>query len=195
MKFFYLYITTILLFLWTCSTGVELSEPPGYIKVTVSPMNSDTTLTIVNTTYGIDPADDFRLEFAEGKAFQDSIFFILYSRPTTFNEEDIELNILSSNTDIYEQKTVFNSYLPDGRYTSLDFIIRPSDFRLDGFEIPLITESGQPLKIELPVNYTVNSNDTTHVALRINVVESIKRFKDTFLFDPMIEVEGVYVYD
>lgn len=172
-----------------CSTGVELSDPPGFVKIYFQPSSTDTAITIVNTRYQIDPEDVFDIQISEGKMYQDSIFYILYEDLNTFNENDIDIDILEGN-ESFTKQLVFESFLPVGDYSRLEFVLNATLFRLDGFEVPVVTENGRPLLIQLDENFQITESDTTSITIQLDVVSSIQRFRDTYLFDANTTIIG-----
>lgn len=187
MKKLALITVTIILsvFLLGCSTGVETSDPPGVLKVYLQPSEADTNLTIVNTNYTIDPKDEFMIQVSEGKAYQDSTFFILYRNLDTFTERDIVRDLLSGvNNENYERQLIYETYLPVGVYSKLEFFLSSSLFQLDGFEVPVVTPTGQPIPIKKEEEFSIFENDTTSIYLEIEIVESVTRYRDTYVFDP-----------
>ena len=179
----FLVLTLALSFIYIgCSTGVELSDPPGIIKVYFRPSSTDTAITIVNTHYQIDPDDVFDIQISEGKMYSDSVFFILYETLNTYNENDVDLDLLEGDQS-YQKQLVFESFLPAGDYTRLEFVLNASLFRLDGFEVPVVTENGRPNLVQMEEQFRVTESDTTSITVQLDVVSSIKRFRDTYLFD------------
>lgn len=179
----------------SCSTGVEPSPDPGILRVVLQSDPADTTIVIVNNTYGVSVVDSFGVTIFQGKAYHDSIFSTLYRTPESTRQEDLNYNIAELENGGYKKITIFESYVPPEKYQRIQFGIQANILKLLGFILVEIeSPPGASKFINLESEFQVQENRITEVTVQISPFKSIQRYRDSYQFFPQMKIIGVVNY-
>lgn len=174
-----------------CSTGVEPSPDPGVLRITLESDPTDRSLVIVTDPVEVSTGDQFDLTVFQGKAFMDSVFFVLFNHPGTNQQQDQIVNILEQEGDGYASHTIFESYLPPGSYTRFEFGLSTNEFRIASFTIPVRMSPSTTVLQEFSTEFDIVAGRTTEIIVRIKPLQSVKRFRNQFLFEANLDVTDV----
>lgn len=190
----YFYVIWVLVFLMVgCDTGIEDSPDPGILRITLESDQSDTTIIIVRDTLTVSYEDIFRIKIFQGKAFQDSMYGVLYDTITSNSQIEKYYNLIRRENNQYVRFTIFESFLPPFNFNKVSFGIDATSLKLKNFDlIEVVTPSNY--FIELPVDFNVSGNGLTEVNVRVAPFKYIERYKDIYIFAPEMEVIGVNYY-
>ena len=179
------------LFFLGCSTGVSTSPDPGIVRVTLQSDPADTTITITGRTVSVAPTDSFGVTISQGQVYSDTLFANLLKSLDSYRMEDGIYNVLRRENGTYTEFVIFEYFVPPGEYDQIQFGATASLLRLGAFNIPVaLPDSAGPL-VTLDVDFTVEEGSTTEIKLRIKPLESVERYRDTYLFDRQFEVVAV----
>lgn len=171
-----------------CDTGMEPSAKPGIIRINLQADPADTTIVIVPKTYTASQVDSFGITIFQGKAFNDSLFSILYKNTRATQQQDIDYNITALENGKYKKLTIFESHVPPGDYDRIQFGIRANYLLLLKFiEIKVETPEARRF-LTLAQNFKVFENRITEINLQISPLQSVQRYRDTYQFIPDLKV-------
>jgi hypothetical protein len=96
----------------------------------------------------------------------------------------------------YPKYTVFETYIPPGQYDSLQVGLSPApspfDFvRIGAMEIPVELPPDEGVLMNFNCEFTVHEDDTTEIVLEIEPLESVRRYRDSYLFYRDIKVTDI----
>jgi len=185
-----------------CGTGVEDSPDPGIVRITLQSDPSDTILVERSDTFSVSTKYDavFVLKVFQGRVYRDNNFAVLYPSLTSYRQEDLTYNIIQiDSSNNYKRFTVFESYVPPGDYTKLEFGISPSsDNNLKivansgkKFENPVELPPGEKLLVGFDQDFIVYSKKVTQINVQVSPFQSIKRYRDIYLFYRIMKITGV----
>ncbi len=178
-------------YLYNCS-NIENSPDPGILRVTLFSDSTDTTIIIVTDTFTVGLEDSFGVTIFQGKVYQDSAFAVLYPTLRSYKQEDIVYNIIKREGKQYVPFVIFESYVPPQDYNRVKFGIKPTVLKFSNFdEIKVESPQDSSEFVELYRPFTVFENKVTEVKIRIKPFQSIYRYRDTYLFDPIMEIVDV----
>lgn len=181
----------LLINLVACSTGIEPSPDPGTLRITLESDPTDRSLIIVTDPVEVGTEDQFDLTIFQGKAFRDSVFFVLFNHPATNQQRDQIINILEQEGDGYASHTIFESYLPPGGYTRFEFGISTNEFRVASFTIPVRLSPSTTVLQGFSTQFDIEPGRTTEIVVQIKPLQSVKRFRNQFLFEANLDVIDV----
>jgi hypothetical protein len=137
--------------------------------------------------------DVFLISIWLGKVYQGNTYGVLYPSLESTGQPEIEYNLIERGNHQYQRFTIFESHVPPFQYNLVEFIIDSRSLKLEGIaEITVITPDS--FYIRLPVNFEVRSNGLTEVNVQVSPFKYITRYRDTYLFQPEMEVVGVNYY-
>ncbi|MDZ7338839.1 MAG: hypothetical protein ONB30_09890 [candidate division KSB1 bacterium] len=174
-----------------CDTGVEVSPQPGILRVTLQSDPADTSIVIVKDTVRVAEGDSFGVTVYQGKVYNDSAFALLYTNPRAYQQQDVVYNIIKRVGGQYHKFTIYESHVPPFSYDKITFGMTPRILRLGTFEIPVKAPTDISPFVELPVALHVEENGVTEVEVRIRPFRSVRRYRDSYLFIPDVEVVAV----
>ncbi len=199
-----------------CRTGVEPSPDPGIIRVTMKSAENDTLLIILGDTVKFSRVDHFDVIFSQGRLYQKNKYADLFTDLSIDRNNSDTINILQRawldgrlitptdpvfDVEAYKSKYVGSKvlewYVPPGTYDKLQFnfkgieifVARPRQFRT-----PLQLAEGVTSVMNFNHTITVSAGRVTEVNLEILPFQSIRRYKDSYLFDRKVSVAGVQNY-
>ncbi len=202
--------------LWSvqgCRTNVEPSPEPGVLRITLKGADSDTTIIIQSDTSRFSRWDKFDVIVAQGRAYQGSdASAYIYNNVTSERKGSDTVNILGrewlngipitiQDTTVitaansrFRQHVIFDSYVPPGNYTKISLSITASEMEIfvpKHYLNPVSLPPGVAPNMEFPASFTVNEQGVTEVQLEIRPYESLRRYRDQFLFERKVVVTRV----
>jgi len=174
-----------------CDTGVEVSPQPGILRITLQSDPADTSIVIVKDTVRVAEGDSFGVAIYQGKVYSDSAFALLYVNPRAYQQQDVTYNIIKREGGQYHKFTIYESHVPPFSYDKITFGMTPRILRLGTFEIPVKAPTDVSPFVELHAQFHVEEKGVTEVELRIRPFRSVRRYRDSYLFIPDIEVVSV----
>ncbi|HFE64678.1 MAG TPA: hypothetical protein ENK14_09745 [Caldithrix sp.] len=185
-----IFIALICLLFFACSSGIEFSPDPGILRITLESDQADTTITIVTDTLTVSDNDVFRITIFQGKVYQDSTFTVLYPTIESNSQEERAYNLITRENHQYQKFTIFESYVPPFKYNKIQFGLDSDFLKLRNFDkIQVVTPNNFFLILE--TDFEVHENRMTEVNLRVSPFENVVRYKDTYIFAPIMEVVGI----
>ncbi|MBU1678736.1 MAG: hypothetical protein KJ799_16910 [Bacteroidetes bacterium] len=199
-----------------CNTGVEPSPDPGIIRITMKSAEVDTLLVILGDTVKFSRVDHYDVIFSQGRLYQGNNYADLFTDLSIDRINSDTINILQrawldgrlitptdSVFDVeafqsrYVSSKVIEWYVPPGAYDKLQFnfkgievfVARPRQFRT-----PLQLAEGVTPIMNFNQTITVNAGHVTEVNLEILPFQSIRRYKDSYIFDRKVSVASVRNY-
>lgn len=196
-----------------CSTGVEQSPDPGIIRVTLKSADNDTLLVILGDTVKFSRVDYYDVIVSQGRLYQGNKYADLYTDLSINRNSSDTINILqrawldgrlitpadpvfdvATSKSKYVGSKVIEWYVPPGTYDKLQFnlkgieifVARPRQFRT-----PLQLDEGVSPIMNFNQIITVNEGRVTEVNLEILPFQSIRRYRDSYLFDRKVSVASV----
>jgi len=154
--------------------------------------------------------DKFAILYTTPKSYmqEDSVYNIFKQNTSQADLKIIAGKLDSSKVNIntlsadYTEYTIFESFVPPGNYDKIRFGVNvPTD--LTKSRVTLISIKGKvtPIPLELPpdedilkeflVDFKVEENKTTQINIIINPFKSISRYKDSYRFSRVMEVNSV----
>jgi hypothetical protein len=176
-----------------CDPNIEDSPEPGILRVTLESDPTDTTIVIVTDTLTVSDGDVFFISIFQGRSYQDSTWGILYPSIESYQQQELFYNLINRENNEYLRFKIFESHLPPMAYDRIQFGIDSRYLKLRNFdEITVITPNNYYLT--LPVNFEIRENGVTEVNVMVAPFKYIERYKDTYLFQPEMEVVSVNYY-
>ncbi len=174
-----------------CTTGVESSPLPGVLKITLQSNPNDTMIVVISDTLVVGEEDYFGNVIFQGRVFSGDHYAFLFPDKDKPQQEDKTYNIIERINGEYTQYTIFESYVPPGEYDAIEFGITGDLVELGYFEIPIKMPEGESPKQKLEHTFTVEENRTTEVNIQLSPFESVTRYRDSYLFRPVLEITNV----
>lgn len=176
----------------SCNTGIKDSPDPGILRITLESDQADTTVIFVTDTFTVSDRDTFLIEIFQGKVFRDSAFATLYSSVSSNDITAKRYNLLIRENHQYQKFTIFESYVPPFAYNSIQFGLNSLSLKLLGFD-KIIVNTPPDFFLNLPANIEVRENHVTEVNVRVSPFKSVERYRDTYIFEPDMEVINVTI--
>ncbi len=185
-----IFLLTIAFLFSTCDSGIENSPAPGIVRVTLESDPSDTVIIIVTDTLTVSDDDIFWVSIFQGRVFRDDTYGILYPRLESTRQEEKFYNIIWRQGGQYQRFTIFESHLPPQSYNKIEFGVDSRFLKLKNFDlIDVITPDNYFIK--LPADFEIKSNKVTEVNIRVKPFKSVTRFRDSYIFQPEMEIFDV----
>ncbi len=210
--------------IFQCSTNVENSPDPGIVRVTIQSNPDDTFITIIGDTFQVSDADTFKVNFFQGKIYNNEKYALLYTDIKSYTTEEVAFNVFEREDNTYKKFVIYESYALPQSYNRLQIGIK--EYRIPGHSNGKITisrndtsyvtdENGDTIYVNIntttftnPVNlpadavslmdfeqqFEVKENKVTEIMLQIDPFRSLQRFKDSYLFIRQVRVTGVKYY-
>ena len=176
-----------------CNTGIESSPDPGILRVTLHSDPADTVIIIVNDNITVGEDDEFIISIYQGRSFADSTYGILYPEIESYRQEERYYNLIERENNQYVQFNMFESHLPPMSYDQIEFGIDSEYLKLQNFDqINVITPPSY--FINLPLDFEIQKNRTTEVNVQVSPFKYITRYRDTYIFQPEMEVIAVTMH-
>ena len=174
-----------------CDSGVGTSSEPGILSIVLQSEPSDTSVIIVVDTLSVAPTDSFGVTIFQGKAYDDSVYAILYTDLRSTQQEDIVYNIIKIENGEYKKFTIFESYVPPGEYNKIHFGLKSSILKFSGFDEITVETPDEFRYVDLFSDFSVSENKVTEINVQISPFKSISRYKDTYHFNPEVDIISV----
>ncbi len=209
-------VLVVVCFLHGCTTGVEPSPEAGIIRVTLKSDDADTVLVILGDSTRFSRVDWFYVVVSEGRLFKGANYADLYRTPSLERISSDTVNLLQRQwldgrlvtpsdplfeipayQTRYAKKTIFEWYVPPGSYDRLQFGLTGIEVFVAiprRFRNPLERPKGVSRILNFPSPITIESGKTTQIDMEIYPFRSIRRFRDSYLFDPQINIERVKIF-
>lgn len=175
-----------------CNTGVEESPQPGIVRVTLQANPADTTILILTDTVRVTDRDSMGVTIFQGRIFSGVKFATLFRSVTSYRAEDITYNVLKRDIGMYKTYVVYESSVPPGDYTNLQVGVTAALLNLrDVAPIQLQLRPDDPLLLDFDIGFRVSENRVTEIALQIDPLQSLTRYRDLYYFERRMRVLGV----
>lgn len=194
IKQYFYCLTAVAVFFASCSTGINRSEAPGILRVTLQSDPADTTITIMGNEYRVDSASVFNVNIFEARAYIGENYTFLVPRISDYRDDGKVYNILEMENDSYKQFTIYESYVPVDDYTRLQFGLTASAMKIGDYQIPVQLPPDKELLIDLVSNFHVAENETTEVNIYLAPFRSVRRYRDIYLFDRIVDIVSITRY-
>jgi hypothetical protein len=203
----------LIISMYGCSTGVESSPEPGIIRVTLKSNEADTLLIILADTIQFSRVDHFDVLVGRGRLYRGENYADLYVAPNMERISASIVNILQRawldgrwilptdtmfNVDAwksrYVSQTIFEWYVPPGKYDNLQFSITGIEVRVvrpREYKNPMELEAGVSPVMNFPYPIEIKEGQTTEINMEILPFQSIRRYKDSYIFDRKISIVSV----
>ena len=188
---------TFILLLISCNTGLEPSPEPGLLRVILHQAPGDTSIVVARDTIYSRNGDSLQTSIFQGRAYIDTIWATLYEDTTEVLARDHEYNLLDKGDGDFKKFVIFQTLLPPGKYTKLQFGITAERMLLTygyaygGVRIPMEHSPNADLIQEFQKDYAIESGRVTEIEVQIKAFDSVNRFKDLFYFNPQLEVVDI----
>ncbi len=182
------------LLLSNCATDIQTSPEPGVLKVILYSDPADTQIVILSKKFTVSESDYFGVTVFQGKVFSGEKFAFLYKDKMSYRQEDVTYNIIERKGGKYREFTIFDSYVPPGDYTSLQFGLNSNQVKIGYLEIPVKLPTGDSPIRKLEQNFTVNENEITEIKVQISPFQSVKRYRDSYQFMPELKIVEINHY-
>ncbi len=187
----FLHLLFILLLL-NCDTGIEPSPDPGILRITLQSDPTDTFIVIVKDTFVVAEKDSFGVTVFQGRAYSGDTYAILYPTLTSYKQQDRIYNIIRREKARYRQFTIFETYVPPGRYHRIQFGLKAHTLKLKNFdEIKVEAPANANPIVTLSVDFRVEQDQITEINLYIKPFQSVQRYRDIYQFIPRLEIVRV----
>ncbi len=190
----------VFLILPACDSGIEPSPDPAILRVTLESDPADSVIIVAEDTMYASDGDSMQITVFQGKAYSDTNFAVLYQNLEEFFAEDHKYNILRRENGEFKRYVIFESYIPPGDYTKLQFGITAEymlltyGYFIGGIGIPMRSPPGMNLLVDLETDYTMKEGRTTEIRLMLKPFQSVDRYRDILRFVPQLNVEEVKNY-
>ncbi|HOX87335.1 MAG TPA: hypothetical protein PKW76_14050 [bacterium] len=174
-----------------CTTSVEPSPMPGILTITLQSNPQDTLIVIIRDTLIVGPEDYFGAVIFQGRVFSDKNYAFLFNEKDNPRQEDKTYNIIERIDHEYTKYKIFESYVPPGSYDRIQFGIKGDLVKLSYFDIPVKMPEGESPTQTLEADFNVEENKRTEITVQISPFESVARYKDSYLFRPVLEITDV----
>ncbi len=178
----------------SCATDIQTSPDPGVLKVILYSDPADTQIVILSRRFIVSSSDYFGVTVFQGKVFSGEKFAFLYKDKMSYRQEDVTYNIIERKAGRYTEFTIFDSYVPPGDYTSLQFGLNSNQVRIGYLEIPVKLPIGDSPIRKLEQTFTVNENEITEIKVQISPFQSVKRYRDSYQFVPELKIVEINHY-
>lgn len=180
------------IFVITCDNSIYESPDPGVLRVILSSDPADTVVTIASKQFVISNRDSLGIKIFQGKVYHDTIYAFLYRELWSYKQEEVVYNIIKLENDGYKSHKIFESYVPPNKYNRIQFGVNPTVLRLsDYILIDVVNEGDMDLYIDIGTEFEVFEHETTEVVLQIKPLQSLVRYRDTYIFKPVIDVKEI----
>lgn len=177
-----------------CSTDIQDSPEPGVLKVILYSDPADTQIVILSKTFTVSETDYFGTTVFQGKVFLGEKFAFLYKDKMSYRQEDVTYNIIERKNGQYTLFTIFDSYVPPGDYTRLQFGLNSNLVKIGYLEIPVKLPPGESPMRNLEQIFQIYENQITEIKVQISPFQSVKRYRDSYQFIPEMKIIEINYY-
>jgi hypothetical protein len=214
-KLLVLFAVSFGLCFFSCTTGVEESPEPGILRVTLKANEADSILVILGDTARCSRVDRYNVIVSRGRLYRGVNYVDLYLTPSIDRITADTINLIQrqwfdgrlvNDTDSFEIPrsqtryigyTVFEWYTPPGVYDKLQFALTGIEVFVAiprQFNNPLQLPEGTSSVMDFPVPITVEEGKVTDVQFEIDQFKSIRRFRDSYIFDRVVRVKNIEIH-
>lgn len=136
----------------------------------------------------------FKVSVFQGKIYHDNLYAVLFTGLSKYRTETRDYNLLEQTGGRYRPFVIFESYVPPGEYDVLEFGLTASQLTLGVFNSPIELPEGESSLIRIIKDFDVLEGGTTELRVQIRPLESIARYRDSFIFDRAIEINTINYY-
>lgn len=200
---------------FSCTTGVEESPTPGILRVKLQSNEADSILVILGDTARCSRVDRYNVIVSRGRLYRGKNYVDLYRTPSIDRITADTINLIQrqwfdgrlvNDTDSFEIPrsqtryigyTVFEWYTPPGAYDKLQFALTGIEVFVAiprQFNNPLQLPEGTSSVMDFPASITVEEGKVTDVELEIDPFKSIRRFKDSYIFDRIVRIKKIEIH-
>ncbi|NOX38208.1 MAG: hypothetical protein GXO78_11820 [Calditrichaeota bacterium] len=181
-----------ILLLLNCDTGIEPSPSPGILRVTLQSDPADTIIVIVKDTFVVAEKDSFGVTIFQGRVYSGETYAVLYPTLKSYKQEDRVYNIIRREAGGYYPFTIFETYVPPGKYDRIQFGLKAHTLKLKNFDEIKVEapENANPI-VSLEADFRVEENQVTEINVYIQPFQSVQRYRDIYQFIPRLQVVGV----
>ena len=138
----------------------------------------------------------FPVRLFQAKVFDDVNYAYLTQRLDVPDYPMLYYDILLRIDYSYLKYTVFETYLPPGQYDSLQVGLSPlppddNKVHIGGTTNPVELPPDEEVLMNFDCEFSVHENDTTEIVLEIKPLESVKRYRDSYLFCRDVKVTDI----
>lgn len=177
-----------------CDAGVESSPRPGIVRVILQSDPADSSIVVLGDTFTVSAGDRFDVTIFQGKVFQQARFALLFEDTKSYRPEDITYDVLKRENDEYKKYVIYESFVPPGNYDRLQFGASASMLVLGVFQIPVQLPPDADRLMDFYQDFRVSENRATEIDIEISPFQSVRRFRDSYLFDRKMRVVSVRYY-
>ena len=187
----------IALIFMTCSSGIEPSPDPAILRVILESDSTDNVIIVAEDTMYASAGDSMQIAVFQGKAYSDTNFAILFQNLEEYFSEDHKYNILRRDNGQYKKFVIFESLIPPGDYTKLQFGITAEymllsyGYYIGGIGIPMESPPGTSLLVDFETNYTMTEGRTTEIRILLKPFQSVARYRDILHFVPQLSIASI----
>jgi len=153
-------------------------------------ISGDTVVSVAKN----DTMNIFNVRIFQGKVYHDSLYAVLYTGLSKYKTESRNYNLLEQVGGKYKKFVIYESYVPPGNYNVLEFGLTASELLLGVFNSPIQLPEGESPLLRLYKDFEVFEDGVTEVNLQIRPLESIARYRDSFIFDRVVEISTINYY-
>gem|GEM_PF-1126554 len=153
-------------------------------------ISGDTVVSVAKN----DTMNIFDVSVFQGKVYHDSLYATLFTGLSEYKTKTRNYNLLEQVGGRYKQFVIFESYVPPGNYNMLEFGLTASELLLGVFNSPIRLPDGESPLLQLNRDFKVYEDGITEVNLQIRPLESIARYRDSFIFNRVIEITTINHY-
>ncbi|MGE5313074.1 MAG: hypothetical protein ACM3Q4_00105 [Acidobacteriota bacterium] len=195
-----------------CTTGVQESPDPGIFRVTLTVNDADSTLVILGDTARSSRIDRYTVTAAGGRLYRGDNYVDLFLTPTIDRITGSTINLLQRQwpdgrlvgaNDPFEIQrsqtkpvtyTIFEWHTPPGTFDNFQFSLIGIEVFVAiprQFNNPLQLPDSTSAVMNFPETITINEGQVTQLDLVIDPYKSIRRFRDTYIFERKISVARI----
>ena len=192
--------TTVVIVNDTYTVGTWLVNKDTITVIDTIVTGSDTNFVSRDTAvYNVEHKGEwcfFLVRLFQAKVFDDGNYAYLTQHLDVQDYPMWYYDILLRINYSYPKYTVFETYLPPGQYDSLQVGLSPAPFpsnivRIGAMKIPVELPPDEEVLMNFDCEFTVHENDTTEIVLQIEPLESVKRYRDSYLFCRDVKVTDI----
>jgi len=165
---------------------------PGILRVTLEADPEDTLIVILGDTVIVSDEDSLGIKIYQGKGWAaDGSYGILYNSVLDYNQDQFVYNVLKKEAGEYKKYILYESFLPEGTYSSVSTGLEGLHMKIGIFNIPLTQPVGADPIMNFDVTYEVSQGKVTEVNLIIQPLASMTRYLDSYVFARNVQVNRI----
>lgn len=179
-----------IILLLTCTSDVPHSPNPGILRLYMVTNPADTLAYMGLDTLRVKSGDQFLLRISQRKVFRaDSVYAVVFNSLMANHETEDTYNVFKRQERSFVRHLIGEAQLPPDTFIEIQFVVYPDPMVVvGGVGFPIQPVDNYDPLIRLTHTFHIRENDTTEVTIQFNAFQSIKRWRDTYLFDPSFEI-------